>query len=654
MTRLSPPKLAALVAAVVVLVVLVAAGLWWAFRGKGPGGAPGSGNGNGSGPSFGPSGDCAPAAGGAPGVITNVSLTAAPWKLPVATLRAAAGSAPGFEQAVYPHLRGVLQNWDADAWKYKKRTVSAAAVRAFVGALLALKTDPFGGQHLSVPWGDVGPAYPQGKPSFLGLSQLAVAYLLARFAMQDDLGGAAAGGRTASNLATALDHCGAMGAIKGDVQAYSVWSLLAVASVDLSADGGLRAGCHVIYARGPSGPGAAADWVDAAALASAPLPRVGACAVHCSKPDDQTSGCSSADLSDVLWSPQGGAPLPPCSVGAAADSMQAPVEGLGVVDVSAQTIGGGAWFCGLAQQDESSPTFYPEIIVLSIFLLPLPPDPQGRLGVNQLPVPCLVFGCRTFLATYVQLGSPCGGVDKKAPLSPNIILACSSTSLAGHSICVYRRSFVHLFGPNDHALFKPGDPPCGQATLNNIRYLTSWAATSMSPAGYAPEVYGAWKASFRVLGGVPWGAGAFQGSISNYFLALVLGLAAANVDVRKLLGAEFALDLMYYFYSWFCDAGTGLAGQGCALCSYCRPTTPPPGAFALPGGATMLDGLDQFPECSFASLPCGKCGDPDSEMRVALGKLKGMDFAALWAKIVYKDPSKCNEYAQSARALSPL
>jgi len=644
MARPSAPKLAALVAAVAVLVLLVAAALWWASRGGGPG--RGHGNGNGGTPSFGPSGDCAPAAGGSPGIITNVSLTDVPWKLSAASLRAAASSAPGFEQAVYPHLRGVLRSWDAGTWAYKKRTIRAADVRAFVGALLALKTDPFGGQHVSVPWGNVGAEGLESR-AFLGLSQLAVAYLLARFAMQDDLGGAA-GGDGAANLKAALTRCGGLGGDSAQIQGYAVWSLLAVASVDLSADGGLRAGCHVIYARGPGGPGGAADWVRPEALAGAPLPRVGACAVHCATPDGPPgAGCDSKGLSNVIWSPQGGDPLPPCSVGAAADSMQAPVEGLGVVDVSAQTIGGGAAFCGVAQQDESSPTFYPEIMVLSLFL------PAGG-AVSQLPVPCLIFGSRTFLATYVQLGSPCGYPDHKAPLSPNIILACSATSLAGHSVCVYRRAFVPLFGPNYNALFRPGDPPCGQATLNNLRYLTSWAATSMSPAGYAPEVYGAWKASFRVLGGVPWGAGFFQGSISNYFLALVLGIAAANVEVRKRLGDTYALDLMYYFYSYFCDQGAGRDGQGCALCSYCRPSTPPSGAFALPGGATMLDDLEHFPVCSWASLPCSKCGDPDSEMRVALGKLKGMTFGGLWGKIVYKDPSGCNEYARSDRALSLL
>ncbi len=68
----------------------------------------------------------------------------------------------------------------------------------------------------------------------------------------------------------------------------------------------------------------------------------------------------------------------------------------------------------------------------------------------------------------------------------------------------------------------------------------------------------------------------------------------------------------------------------------------------------MLDGLDDFPECSWASLPCKKCADPDSEMKTALKKLDGMSFGALWDKITYKDPSKCNEYAKSDRALALL
>jgi hypothetical protein len=575
-------------------------------------------------------------------------MAPAPWKLTIEALRAAAKSDGAFEAALYPHLRKVYQGWGDGTWTYRGQKVSAADVRAFVGAMFALSTDPFGGNHDVAPWGQLG-----DRPSvdYLGLSQLAAAYLLARYALQDDLGGAALGSATRSNLAVALARCASIGAGAAEVQSYAVWSLLAVAAVDLRAPGGgLRGGAHVVYARGPQGPDGGKNWVDPTALAGAPLPPIGACAVTCAK-----AGCSSRTPGDIIWSPQGGELEIPCSAAEGVDAMQAPIEGLGTVDVSAQTIGGGAALCGLAQQDESSPAFNPELIVLSAYRRP-GKGTNGEEYVQQLPVPCLVFGCRTFLATYLEIGNPCGDLHREAPLSPHIMLACSEVALADHRVAVYRRTFVPLDGPA--AGYNSNLRACDQWVVSNLKFAVSWATQSLSPAGYPAEVYGAWKGSFRLVGGVPWGAGGYSGSISNDFLALVLGVAAANVDIRSLLGADAQLGLLYWFYANFCDAGTGTSGQGCALCAYCRPPPaplgPPADHWALPGGGTMLDGLNEYPVCSEQGPSCASCAKPDSELKKVLRLLKGSTFGAVWKQIVAPKPADCLQYARSDHALGLL
>lgn len=511
---------------------------------------------------------------------------------------------------MFSQFASVLSAWDASVHaEAAGKTVKVADLQSYAKTLLGAQQDPFGGDHSTVPWLDVSPSNAR-----VALSHAGVAYLALRTMYQDYAGD------SPGNLYNAFKLCGAKPG--AETQAMAVLAMLA--SFCAQPPEGV-----VMYARSSQQVGEltqSANWLK---MPDVPLCELGVCAATCAQ-----EGCNSAS-GKITWTAlaqQAGDSRELC---AGWDSAQPQVSGAAVVDVSAQTIGGGSQLCGLSSQDESLSSFYPEVLVLAFYL-------KAGASVTQLPVPCYCLGVRSYMNRYVQLGVPCGAVDKSDLLSSNVIEDSATVTIGGKSVGMYRQVFVPIFGSPQGLQ----SSECGQSVNPNFLQAVTWVYNSLSPKLFVDEVATAFKSCVDFVASPPWGVGVFAGSAQNYFLAMWLGVSA--------VGADVPLWLQYYVPSQFCDGGNGLAFAACAVCAYCRPKagTFQPGSYAKLGGGSLLDGLDSFPECSQDTCTAS-CTDATKaeDLLKLLKAMQGKKTSDVFSRVV---ESKCSQYMQWDNVFSHL